>query len=112
MIEQIIIGHLEDCLGVSAYAEHPVEPEEKYILVERTGGSGRYGIMDATIAVQSYADSLADAAALCGDVQNAMESLTDYDDVSACYLTNSYNFTDTSQKKYRYQAVFQITYYE
>ena len=112
MIEQSLIEHLEACLVVSAYAEQPGTVDGRYIVLERTGGTARCGIRHATIAVQSYADSMTDAAQLCNEVIEAMERLTEYNDVSACSLTNYYNFTDTSQRKYRYQAVFEITYYE
>lgn len=112
MIEQILIDYLEDSLEVSAYAEQPETLEGKYILVEKTGGGSRYGIGNATMAVQSYADSMLDAAELCEEVKEVMEHLTDREEISACYLQSSYNFTDTSQKKYRYQAVYEITYFE
>ena len=31
--------------------------------------------------------------------------------VGACRLVRDYNFTDTANRRYRYQAVFKIVYY-
>ena len=40
-----------------------------------------------------------------------MEDLADLDEVSACRLNSDYNFTDTTTKHYRYQAVFDLVFY-
>ena len=45
-------------------------------------------------------------------VIEAMLALPKLDRVAACRLERDYNFTDTETKKYRYQAVFAVTYYE
>ena len=42
----------------------------------------------------------------------AMLALPELDRVAACRLERDYNFTDTETNKYRYQAVFAVTYYE
>ena len=34
------------------------------------------------------------------------------DDVISCKLNSDYNYTDEETKRYRYQAVFDIRYYE
>ena len=38
-------------------------------------------------------------------------ALAELDSVGACRLVRDYNFTDTESRRYRYQAVFEITYY-
>ena len=63
-------------------------------------------------SVQSYADSLFRAAEINRAVEKAMKNLTDLESVSKCKLNSSYNYTDTDSKKYRYQAVFDITFME
>ena len=40
-----------------------------------------------------------------------MLDIDELDSISKCELNSDYNFTDTQQKKYRYQAVFNLTYY-
>lgn len=64
------------------------------------------------LAVQSYAPTLLSAAQLDDRVIEAMLALPDLDRVAACRLERDYNFTDTETNKYRYQAVFAVTYYE
>ena len=39
-----------------------------------------------------------------------MEGITSLPNISRCELNNSYNFTDTESKTYRYQAVFHLVY--
>ena len=40
-----------------------------------------------------------------------MESIDDQDPISRVELNSDYNFTDTSTKRYRYQAVYNFIYY-
>lgn len=112
MIESLIIEYLNS-EDVPAYGERPeVEPAKPYLLVEKTGSSEENHIPTATIAVQSWAQSLAKAAKLNEDVKEAMKHITDLNAVSSCRLNSDYNFTSTALKAYRYQAVFTVTYYE
>ena len=80
--------------------------------LEKTGSSRQNYIRRATLAVQSYAPTLLLAAQLDDRVIEAMLALPKLDRVAACRLERDYNFTDTETKKYRYQAVFAVTYYE
>lgn len=112
MIEATVIGYLDGLDGVHAYAERPVDPPAEYLLIEKTGSGYVNHISHATMAVQCYADSLFRAAELCGMVETAMRGIIAVPDVSSCRLNSSYNFTDTESRKYRYQAVFEITYME
>lgn len=110
MIEQIIINYLSAI--VTACAEVPAEyPSGAFCVVEKTGGGRRETIKSARIAVQCYAATLAEAAALCERVADYMEGLTGLDAVARCALESSYNFTDAAQRHYRYQAVFDVAYY-
>lgn len=44
--------------------------------------------------------------------QAAMRDTVILDDVISCKLNSDYNYTDEETKRYRYQAVFDIRYYE
>ena len=55
---------------------------------------------------------MAGAAALNEEVVAAMAQAIILPSISRCKLNNAYNFTDTATKEYRYQAVYDITYYE
>lgn len=112
MIESSIIEHLTQC-GLRAFAEEPSGGADlPFYIVERTGGGEDERIPRATIAVQAYGATLLAAATACEAVKTAMASLVERADVSACRCTNSYNYTDTARKKYRYQAIFSVVYYD
>lgn len=110
MIEKILLDYLNNTLSVSAYMEKPANPPEKYVLLERTGGSSENYIKSATFALQSYADSLFDAATLNEEVKAAMDNIVVLNEVMSSELNSDYNFTDTTKKQYRYQAVYDLFY--
>lgn len=112
MIETILCRYLSEKLRVPVWLEEPEKPPPSYVLVEKTGSSERDRITSATVAIQSYGTSMVEAAELNHSVKHAMYSLCDLDSVSHCGLVSDYNFTDIKTKRYRYQAVFNITYYE
>lgn len=111
MIETTVQEYLQYKLGVIPVR---MEREEglpaKYVILEKTGSGEENKIRTATFAVQSYADSLYDAAALNEQIIEFMETLPAERDIFACELNSDYNFTDTTFRKYRYQAVFDIVY--
>ena len=112
MIEETILNYLNGA-GITAKAEVPeggVTPP--CCIVERTGGRVEEHLRRATVAVQSYGDSLYDAAYLNGTVVAAMLGITALPQVSSCTLNSDYNFTDTTKRLHRYQAVFDLVYYE
>ena len=92
--------------------EKPPEQPEKYILVEKIGGGRENHVKSAMIAIQSFADSLYEAAELNETVKTAMYGITSLGTVSKCELNSHYNYTDTTKKKYRYQAVFDLVYFD
>lgn len=111
MIEKTILDYLDQSLDVPAYMERPEDPPEQYVLIEKTGSGKRNHICDATIAIQSYASSLYEAAVLNETVKTVMEAAVSLSDICRVSLNSDYNFTDTVMKQYRYQAVFDITHY-
>jgi len=113
MIEQVMIDYLENELdGVPVFAEVPEEHYEKMVIVDKTGSSLSNRVYSVTVAVQSYAESLLQAAALNEIVKSAVLRMTALDVISSVRLNSDYNYTDTQSKRYRYQAVFVITYLE
>jgi len=110
MIEEIIKDYLKSALEIPAIMELPESLPQKFVLIEKTGGSVENHIYSATIAVQSYAESLYEAAKLNERVKVAMDSITTLSDIGSCRLNSDYNFTNTSIKRYRYQAVFDLIY--
>lgn len=112
MIETTILDYLRDRLGVPVTMEVPEGASGTFVVLEKTGSSRQNYIRRATLAVQSYAPTLLLAAQLDDAVIEAMLALPTLDQVGVCKLERDYNFTDTETKKYRYQAVFAVTYYE
>lgn len=110
MIEEVILSYLERTLDVPVYTEQPEEQIEKYVLFEKTGSSRKNYINHATVVFQSYADSLYNAAQLNEKVKNAMDSIIFEEDISKAALNSDYPYTDTTKKRYRYQAVYDLTY--
>ena len=72
----------------------------------------RFFYEKASVAIQSYSATLLNAAKLNRDVKKAMFNLTDLDKVISCSLDSDYNYTDEETKQYRYQAVFDIAFYD
>lgn len=113
MIELDIMAYLAEKSGVSAYLEEPDDPPSRYILVERTGHSGDDKLAGCLIIAQSYAPSLLEAAELSTLARKAMYRVRDeLPHITRCECTGDYNFTDEQTHRYRYQAVFDINYYE
>lgn len=112
MIELILLEHLNDALSVPVVMEVPAVKPDAFVLVEKTGGRKSNQICSATVAIQSYHTSLYNAAMLNESVKVAMEGIVERDDVSRAKLNSDYNYTDTASKTYRYQAVYDVVYFE
>lgn len=113
MIETTLIAYLNEQLSVEAYAEYPENAPAQFVLIEKTGSGISNRLSRATIAVQSYGDTLLEALELNEQAKEAMNALPDeLDSITHSKLNSDYNFTDTSTRKYRYQAVYDITYYK
>lgn len=110
MIEMTVVEYLSTTLSVPAYMEMPEKAPERFVLVEKTGGFVENHIYSATLAIQSYAGSMYEAASLNEVVKKAMDNIIVLDAVSRSKLNTDYNFTDTTKKKYRYQAVYDLVY--
>ncbi|HEN4322757.1 TPA: hypothetical protein ACGT32_002064 [Streptococcus agalactiae] len=111
MIELIIKKHLDKHLSVPCFFEHQTDNYNRYVILEKTGGTKKNHVCSATFAFQSYAESMYEAATLNEEVKIVVEQLEELSEVSGVHLNADYNFTDTQTKKYRYQAVFDINYY-
>lgn len=112
MIEKVVLDYLNDNLtGVKAYMERPKNEPKKYVLIQKTGSGLSDHISNSTFALQSYANSLFDAASLNESVKEAMLEIDALDAIANVRLNSDYNYTDATKEKYRYQAVFDIKHY-
>ena len=110
MIESILIKYLNDN-GIKAYMEVPEKASGHFVVLEKTGSNRDNKLDRATVAVQSYGDSLNSAATLNDMVKRLLLYIDDPMIVSS-NLNSDYNYTNTATKQYRYQAVFDFYYYE
>ena len=106
----IIIDYLRKALEVDVYTEEP-EKEGSFVVLERTGGSVKNYVCSATLAIQSYAPTMQEAAELNEKVKKAMDMAVMLDAISKSQLNSDYNFTDTTKKLYRYQAVYDLVFF-
>ena len=110
MIETIVLDYLSSVLPEPCSLEVPERPPARFVVLEKTGSSRENYINTASFAVQSYGPSLFEAAELNERVKAAMDDLIQLPDIISSDLDSDYNFTDTSTKRYRYQAVYDIIY--
>ena len=115
MIEKIVFDFLTERLGVPVFMEEPKDPPTAMVVIEKTGGTLKNHICSSTFAVQSYGASLFEAIELNNLVKetllNGVEGIITLDEVIGVELNSDYNFTDTTSKRYRYQAVIVINHY-
>lgn len=112
MIEKTLYDYLSETLEEPVYMEYPDNAPERFFILEKTGGNRVDQIAYATFALQSYGGSLFSTSAMNLEGINAMLGAVELDTVSSVSLNSDYNFTDTTRKRNRYQAVFNITHYE
>lgn len=121
-IEEFVISYLNTALSVTVpgnpptvlaipvYGDVPSPVPDQFVTVEMTGASEENKIRYATIAVQSWDVSRDAASNLNIMVITAMEAIISKDEISSCSLDSSYNYTDLTRNKPRYQAVFSVVY--
>ena len=115
MIEKTILDYLNALPDAPAPALAEIPPggiTPPCWIIQRTGGGTIEGhVGTAMVAIQSYGATLYEAAALNEALKTAMAAMPALDDIASVRLNSDYNFTDTTKREYRYQAVFDIIHY-
>lgn len=111
MIEKTIRDYLILNTEVPIYTELPANYLKPCVVLEMTGGSIENYIKSATVAIQSYGNSLYEASGLNQEIIEKTLNIVTLPEIASCRLNSTYNYTDTTKKEYRYQAVFNLTYY-
>ena len=112
MIETILLNYLQETLNVPVFTEEQTEHYDSYVVIKKTASAVRNYIKSATIAIQSYANSLYEASKLNEEVKKAMQDIVLLESISKSKLNSDYNYTDTTKKKYRYQAVYDLVFFD
>lgn len=94
-----------------AFGDEPKDAPPMFLTVEQVGGGVENKIPRASIAVQSWAGSRDEASQLNLRVIEAMLQAPENPEISRCALDDTYNFTDTTKKRHRYQAVFEVVHF-
>jgi len=114
MIELIIKDILEDALDVDVLMELPdftTYRRESFVFFEKTGSGRTNHIDECTVAIQSYGGTLYEAACLNEEVKAAMDAAGLADSrIFSAKLDSDYSFNDIDNHRYRYQAVYILTY--
>lgn len=115
MIETVLFDFLTEKMSVPVFFEVPKNPPSAMIILEKTGSTLNNHVSTSTFAVQSYGASLLEAAELNDLVKktilDGVDGIITLDEVTKVELNSDYNFTDTTSKRYRYQAVIVIYHY-
>jgi len=111
MIEILIKQYLDGHLSVPSFLQYPETAPVRFVLFEKTSSSKKNHLPTATIAFKSYAESMYEAAKINEELKEVVENLIELDNIRGIKLNSDYNFTDTTTKQNRYQAVFDIKHY-
>lgn len=110
-MEKTLYDFLTDILDVPVYLDNPSH-DDSYVTIELTGRTKENRVETGIFAIQTHATRRLVASQLADTVDAAMEDLLELDDISRVEKNSGfYNFTDTTTKEYRYQAIFEITFF-
>lgn len=113
MLEKIMCAYLSTALSpVHVGLVVPEEPPAKYVVFERTRSGESDMLKSAVLAFRSAAPTLQEAAELNELLVSAVKDSVALAQISSAKLNTAYNNTDPNKKEYRWQAVFDITYYD
>ena len=111
MIEKIVLDYLNNALEYPTYTQEQNNGEKYFYLIQKVGSSVDNKIDTSMVAVQSYAPSRYEAAEMSYAMIEAMDDIIQLDEIGKCKKNSDYDYTDTSKKRYRYQALFEIVHY-
>lgn len=113
MIEKTLFDYLNTGASFPVYMEVPEGgATPPFAMLEKTGGGTIEGhIGTAMVTIQSYGRTLYEAAETNEAVKALMATADALDDIARVRLNSDYNYTDTTKREYRYQAVFDIIHY-
>lgn len=111
MIELLIQKWLKDH-GIDAHLEMPKNlPAFPFVVIEKTGSDYHDTLWTSTLAIQSYGSSMYETIMMNETVKQTVLDAIALSEITKISPGGDYNFTDPDTKRYRYQAVFDITHY-
>ena len=112
MIDFIIKEHLESRLDAPVYFEFPKKVPDSFVVLKKENNPRENMLDSAMLVVDSYGPTQLAAAIVNESVKRALDDLVLLPSISASKRGGDYPAFDTANKRYRYQAVQNITYYE
>ena len=112
MIEFVIVEYLKPRLSAPVFFEFPRNPHESFVVLKVENNPRENLIDSALLVVDSYGPTQLAAAQLNETVKPLLDDLALLPRISASKRGGDYPAFDSVNKKYRYQAVQNITYYE
>ncbi len=107
------IAYLSEVLeadGIEAYADVPRDRPERFVTIERTGGSTSNRLDYPELAIQSWAPSNHGAYALARAVDGAMLDMPlKVRDVAGVDRSSLSDWPDPDSRSPRYQGVYRLT---
>ena len=111
-IEETVISYLAGA-GIAngkIYAEVPLDPDEKYVLVQRSSGSYQNQIRHIGLYTEVRCrTSKLEAAQLHEEVIAVMREIRNSTPIFRCEMISDYDAMMTETKEYRFQALWEIT---
>ena len=111
MIETVLRDYAAAALQVPVFLEIPAAPPARFVVLKRSGAGRERFLENGYLIADSYAESLFEAASLNEKVKSVLDSLDTLDEVGMVQLSADYPVIDTDNKRYRYQAVYEINHY-
>lgn len=112
-IEIFLLNYFNDKLDTPVYLEKPNGLAQPFVVIDVTGvRRTSLGVYFCTVALQSYSHSKYEAEELNRAVMEAAEHLRDCMEIGGASLDTYTPFNDITRKIYRYQAVYNIVFYD
>ena len=113
-IESAIIRYFDGVLAVPVSADVPQTRPEAFVTIERVGGRLDNVVLDhASIAIQSWAGSRAEASELSEKADTAMLAFPSVlQGIVKVTRESIYNFPDPDYSMARYQGVYELVFYK
>lgn len=109
-MEGCVREYLSNNLDVPVYLDTPPNPPDSYVSLEKTGSSRIDHIITDTLAIQSYGASRYEASELNKIVLQKIEEMEAEPWNGGVFIDTDYNFTDTTTKRNRYQALVRVVH--
>ena len=108
-VERVVAQRLMGATGIKAVLEVPEERPDEFISVEMTGGTGDRFIRQASLAVQSWAQTRQRAAEISRLVEQATPGLAEEQNIFRAVANGTYRWPDPDSGQARYQTNVELT---